>query len=229
MTTAHCGTTARIDGGQWHTLRVTVTTGAASRVKILLDEHLVLDDSTTALGAAKIGRLVLGTGATTNGETYDADFDLVAADPLPIGDIVSPTTPTGLTARAVSGLRVNLAWRPASDDTRVTGYDVFRNGVPVAITGTAPSFADTTVDGLASYVYTVRARDAAGNVSPLSAGAAVETPIVLRESFNNAASLRRFSPAAGLQWNASTHALRLRTAPTDGSRCPVRPRACTRA
>ena len=64
-------------------------------MKILLDEHLVLDDSTTALGAAKIGRLVLGTGATTNGETYNADFDLVAADPLPIGDIVSPTTPTG--------------------------------------------------------------------------------------------------------------------------------------
>ena len=53
-------------------------------------------------------------GVTTNAENYAADFDLVAADPLPIGDIVSPTTPTGLAVRGVSGLRVNLAWRPGS-------------------------------------------------------------------------------------------------------------------
>src|SRR5206468_5025206 len=123
VTTAHCGAPARIDDGQWHTLRVTVTTGASPRVRILLDEHSVVDDTTTALGPARIARLVLGTGVTTNAENYAADFDLVAADPLPIGDIVSPTTPTGLAVRGVSGLRVNLAWRPARDDTRVTGYD----------------------------------------------------------------------------------------------------------
>jgi chitodextrinase len=209
VATAHCGSAARIDDGQWHTLRVTVTTGSSSRVRILLDEHQVLDDTSTALGSAKIGRLVLGTGVTTNGQTYAADFDLVAADPLPIGDIVSPTPPTGLAAHAVSGLRVDLSWRRATDDTGVTGYDVFRNGEPVAITGPTPSFADTTVDGLASYVYAVRARDAAGNVSPLSSGAGVDTPIVLRETFDRASSLRRFSPAAGLQWNRAQHALRL--------------------
>jgi len=198
-------TTARVDDGQWHLLRVTGTTGGSPHIRVLLDEHPVVDTA-APLGTQKIARLLLGTTVTG---TFAADFDLVAADPLPIGDIVSPRAPSALSARAVSGLRVNLTWTRSTDDTGVTGYDVFRNGVPVAITGPTPSFADTTVDGLASYVYTVRARDAAGNVSPLSPGAAVDTPIVLREDFDSAASLRRFSPAAGLAWNASTRALRL--------------------
>lgn len=72
---------------------------------------------------------------------------------------------SAISAKAVSGLQVNVAWSASADDVGVAGYLVFRNGLPVGATA-GTGFVDRTVDGLASYAYTVRARDAAGNVSP---------------------------------------------------------------
>ncbi|HZG05554.1 MAG TPA: fibronectin type III domain-containing protein [Streptomyces sp.] len=93
------------------------------------------------------------------------------------GDTRPPSAPTGVTAQAGSATSVHVMWNSSTDDTEVTGYEVHRSGrkvkdVPgerhmVDIGGLKPSTAHT---------FTVRARDAAGNLSPYSAKVSVTTP-----------------------------------------------------
>ncbi|WP_327001743.1 DUF4832 domain-containing protein [Dactylosporangium sp. NBC_01737] len=91
-------------------------------------------------------------------------------------DCTAPSAPTGLAVTATTPTSIALSWSPATDNVGVTGYLVFRNGTQVA----APAGTSYTDTGLAggSYTYTVRARDAAGNLSPASAPltAATATP-----------------------------------------------------
>jgi chitodextrinase len=108
---------------------------------------------------------------------YDAASNLGApasasATTLASGDATAPSVPTGLQATVQKGRRVSLTWNASNDTVGVVGYDVYRNGSPVgAPTGT--SYNDRP--GRGTFTYQVRARDAAGNVSGLSAGATVTT------------------------------------------------------
>ena len=90
-------------------------------------------------------------------------------------DTTAPTAPTGLAATAQGPGRVDLTWAAGTDNVRVAGYDVLRDGVVVG-TPTATSFSDVTTQPVTTYRYQVRARDDSGNVSPLSAAATVTTP-----------------------------------------------------
>ncbi|MGH9079647.1 MAG: fibronectin type III domain-containing protein, partial [Acidimicrobiales bacterium] len=84
-------------------------------------------------------------------------------------DTSPPSTPTNLKGTAVSSHEIDLTWSQSSDNTGVTGYDVLRNGSPIAtVSGSTLSFADTTVAPSTTYQYAVDARDGAGNVSPPS-------------------------------------------------------------
>ncbi|WP_454320848.1 fibronectin type III domain-containing protein [Streptomyces phaeoluteigriseus] len=91
---------------------------------------------------------------------------VVAADRTP------PTRPGGATGRAAGSRAVQLSWTAATDDRKVVSYDVFQGGVKIHSVG--GSQTATVVTGLrpgTRYSFTVRARDAADNLSP--AGAAV--------------------------------------------------------
>jgi chitodextrinase len=89
-------------------------------------------------------------------------------------DTQPPTVPANLTATAVSSSQIDLAWSPSSDNVGVAGYRVFRNGTEVATTA-MPSHADTGLAANTTYTYNVRAFDAAGNPSALSAPASATT------------------------------------------------------
>jgi chitodextrinase len=91
------------------------------------------------------------------------------------GDTTAPSVPQGLTASAVAGPAASLTWTASTDNVGVTSYGVFRNGTSVGSTSST-SFTDSTVAAGATYSYTVNARDAAGNVSGLSAPASVTIP-----------------------------------------------------
>jgi chitinase len=89
-------------------------------------------------------------------------------------DTQAPTAPGNLRATGATTSSITLAWNASTDNVGVTGYDVFRDTARVG-GGTATSL---TVSGLAantSFVFTVRARDAAGNVSPASNQLSVRT------------------------------------------------------
>lgn len=103
-------------------------------------------------------------------ELYQAMSDFEAAK-VPVEtpvDVVPPAWSEGkdITASDVSRSSVKLTWTSAVDDTAVTNYRVYKNGVGIAtVTGDVYSY---TVRGLASnttYTFKTEAGDAAGNWS----------------------------------------------------------------
>lgn len=84
-------------------------------------------------------------------------------------DTRAPTVPSGVTATAGSATTVHVMWSAATDDRAVSGYAVYREGRKVKDLPATTLMTD--VVGLAPatlHRFTVRARDAAGNVSPPS-------------------------------------------------------------
>jgi glucose/arabinose dehydrogenase/PKD repeat protein len=90
-------------------------------------------------------------------------------------DATPPSTPTNLSATAVSSSQVNLSWTASTDNVGVAGYRVFRNGTSVG-TSTTTSFSDTGLLAATTHSYTVAAYDAASNTSPQSTAVTVTTP-----------------------------------------------------
>ena len=91
-------------------------------------------------------------------------------------DTSTPSVPTGVSATAISSAQVNLAWTASTDNTGVTGYDIYRNGTLLTTTsGTGASYSDTSATAGKLYSYTVDARDGAGNVSGQSTPPATAT------------------------------------------------------
>jgi hypothetical protein len=80
-------------------------------------------------------------------------------------DTVAPSVPTGLSA-TVSGSTVTLTWQPSTDNVRLDGYAVYRNGAYVGWARTA-TFTNLAVPA-GTWRYDLRAYDAAGNRSARS-------------------------------------------------------------
>ncbi|MGW6456920.1 fibronectin type III domain-containing protein [Streptomyces sp. NPDC055078] len=92
-------------------------------------------------------------------------------------DTESPTTPSSVTAQAGSATSVHVMWEKAADNKGVTGYEVFQKDTRVKSVPATKTMVD--VDELTpktAYSFTVRARDAAGNLSEPSPATAVTTP-----------------------------------------------------
>jgi len=89
-------------------------------------------------------------------------------------DTQAPTVPTNLTSPSQTTTSINLTWTASTDNVGVTGYDIYR-GTTLAGSSTTTSFSDTGLTADTLYSYTVRAKDAAGNVSAASAALSVRT------------------------------------------------------
>ncbi|QBZ96946.1 reprolysin-like metallopeptidase [Flavobacterium sangjuense] len=89
-------------------------------------------------------------------------------------DTTAPTAPT-LTASGTTTTTTNLSWSGATDNVAVTGYNVYKGGVFLASTTSATTYTATGLTASTSYTFTVRAKDAAGNISVDSNVASVTT------------------------------------------------------
>ncbi len=103
-----------------------------------------------------------------------------SADPTPAlafwtVDSTPPTPPAGLSATASSPFTVDLAWTAATDNTGVTGYDIYRDGSLYQTTGPVTTFIDPVLGG-STHTYSVAAVDIAGNISPPTSAVSVSTP-----------------------------------------------------
>jgi hypothetical protein len=85
-----------------------------------------------------------------------------------VPDTQAPTIPTGLTSSNVQQTSLTLSWTAATDNIGVAGYYVYQNGVQVSFVSSR-SVVITGLSAATSYAFTVKARDAAGNISPASA------------------------------------------------------------
>jgi len=91
-------------------------------------------------------------------------------------DTTAPSVPAGLASSNVTSTGATISWTASTDDTAVTGYQVLRNGTQVATVTTGTSYTDTSLAASTTYTYTVKAYDAAGNVSAASSALSVTTP-----------------------------------------------------
>ncbi|WP_208615809.1 fibronectin type III domain-containing protein [Streptomyces cellostaticus] len=92
-------------------------------------------------------------------------------------DRSAPTRPLRPAGRAVGSRAVQLSWAASRDDRGVVSYDVCQGGAKIHSVG--GNQTATVVTGLrpgTRYVFTVRARDAADNLSPASAPVRLTTP-----------------------------------------------------
>lgn len=127
-------------------------------------------------------------------------------------DTVAPSAPTGLAASSSSSTSVSLSWNASTDNVAVTGYRVYRNGTQVGtLTVSAPhsgtvNYTDTSsLQGSTTYTYTVRAYDAASNLSGQSNQASVTTPDTIAPSVPTGLSGTAASGTkVNLTWNASS-------------------------
>ncbi|TJZ99404.1 hypothetical protein FCI23_45960 [Actinacidiphila oryziradicis] len=87
--------------------------------------------------------------------------------PMPAADTQAPTTPGTPTASTPYTTRVNLSWPASTDNWAVTDYLVYRDGVLAATTPDTSTVVNGETPGQ-TYQFTVKARDAAGNLSPAS-------------------------------------------------------------
>lgn len=91
-------------------------------------------------------------------------------------ETTAPGSPTSLAATASGSQVVNLTWTAPSDNIGVAGYQIFRGGSLVAVKqGATSGWSDSQLDGSTLYSYTVKAFDAAGNLSAASSAASATT------------------------------------------------------
>ena len=149
--------------------------------------------SNYALGS---GIQVVASGAVSSGTSPCAP------------DTTAPSTPSGVSASAIDANSVRVQWAASSDNVGVAGYRVLRGATEVASVTSGLSYVDNGLTASTSYNYTVRAFDAAGNVSTASSAATVTTPAPADTQAptvpSNLSSSAIGTGSATLSWTAST-------------------------
>jgi chitodextrinase len=174
------------------TLRASTPTGnqvtvtwAASSDNVAVDHYSLERDGVVV--ASPPGTTHLDTGLVpgttydyvvravdTSGNTGPPSATIHVLNPLP-RDTTAPTRPTSLTGSLQSPTRSSLSWLASTDNVGVTGYRITRDGRTIATVATR-TYVDNAMPSNATHVYTVRALDAAGNLSSASSSASVIAP-----------------------------------------------------
>jgi chitodextrinase len=129
-------------------------------------------------------------------------------------DSTAPSTPSSLTATAVSSTQISLVWVASTDNVGVAGYRIERcsgascSSFAQIATSTTTSFTNTGLTASTSYSYRVRATDAAGNLSGYSNTASATTQASSDNTAptapSNLVATASSSSQIGLTWAAST-------------------------
>jgi endonuclease I len=85
----------------------------------------------------------------------------------PSSDTQAPTAPTSLASTSKTSSTISVSWTASTDNVGVTGYNVYANGVlKTTVAGLTATITGLTAS--TSYNLTVKANDAAGNISATS-------------------------------------------------------------
>ena len=82
-------------------------------------------------------------------------------------DTIAPTAPANLTASATTTTATTLTWTASTDNIGVTGYNIY-SGTTLLGTSTTTSSNITGLTPSTAYSFSVKAKDAAGNLSAAS-------------------------------------------------------------
>ncbi|OWP84032.1 secretion protein [Flavobacterium davisii] len=103
-------------------------------------------------------------------DVNNANITVVAGS----SDTIAPTAPTALTASGTTEISTSLSWIASTDNVGVTGYDVYQDTVLIGSTATT-TYNVTGLTASTSYTFTIKAKDAAGNISNASNAITVTT------------------------------------------------------
>jgi chitodextrinase len=182
-TVAHRDTTASITV-IWQTDRM-ATTQVFYGGSTALDQSIENRDGALAHTATITGLLLntayyLQIGSTNINDTR-------SSAPVKLGEVLVVHTPSDidgippsapLTAVAIPGnAQAFVRWQDVSDVSGISGYEIHRNGIPIAFNVTDTMYYDQTVINGVSYQYEIAAIDRAGNVGHWASTTAI-TPDV---------------------------------------------------
>ncbi|TVX92928.1 lytic polysaccharide monooxygenase [Paenibacillus agilis] len=98
-------------------------------------------------------------------------------------DTVAPTAPASLSATGTTTTSVSLAWNAASDNVGVTGYQIFNGSTLIgSVSGSTLNYTAAGLTSNTAYTFTVKAVDAAGNVSGASNAVSATTAPVANDT-----------------------------------------------
>ncbi|MFE3867580.1 reprolysin-like metallopeptidase [Flavobacterium sp. LS2P90] len=118
--------------------------------------------------------LTASTAYTFSVKAKDAAGNISAASNVvnvttlaPVADTTAPTAPTTLAASGTTATTTNLSWTASTDNVGVTGYDVYQ-GATLKATVTTTTYSVAGLTAATAYTFSVKAKDAAGNISASS-------------------------------------------------------------
>ncbi|MGE0089328.1 MAG: GEVED domain-containing protein [Bacteroidales bacterium] len=123
-------------------------------------------------------------------------------------DTQAPTAPSNLASANITQTSFTLSWTASTDNVGVTGYEIYQNGT-LKGTSTTTSYNVTGLTAATTYSYTVKAKDAAGNISAASTAKSVTTLAVVTDTQaptvpTNLTSANITQTSFTLSWTAST-------------------------
>jgi len=112
-----------------------------------------------------IRRINIQNNSSTGVTAY---FDNIQISTPPAADTQAPTSPSNLTASSISQTGLTLTWTASTDNVGVTNYQVYQGATLLSgtVTGTTYLVAGLTCN--TQYSFSITAKDAAGNTSPVS-------------------------------------------------------------
>ncbi|WP_396591852.1 fibronectin type III domain-containing protein [Allomuricauda sp. R78024] len=127
------------------------------------------------------------------------------------GDTQAPTAPT-LSSTAQTDTTADLSWTGATDDTGVTGYNIFKDGVLETTLGNVGTYQVIGLTASTTYNFTVTAMDAAANQSAVSN----ITPVTTDASGGSSGGGGTWTEASGnLSYTTGNVGIGTSTIPTD--------------
>ncbi len=118
-------------------------------------------------------------------------------------DVTAPVLAGTLTMTVYAAGTVSLSWPAATDNVRVAGYSLSRDGAPVAVVS-SPSFADAGLGQARTYQYDVVALDMAGNASGPLHGSIYLPDVSAPSTPGTLSAQPAGSRAVNLAWGAAT-------------------------
>ena len=106
--------------------------------------------------------VILGSNLAAEGGGRNAMYSVIIVPTA--RDLEPPTAPASLQVSCATAAVVGLRWTASTDDIKVAGYRIMRDGATIATTPNA-FFSDTAVAASTQYTYIVTAFDAAGNTT----------------------------------------------------------------
>jgi uncharacterized protein YkwD len=182
-------TPASLSPGQSSTLQWSVTGATAVTI-----DNGIGTVTGTSLRVTPAQTTTYRINAANNWGTTSATVTVTVVPVVPTGDTQPPTTPGNLTVLATGAPSVVLSWTASADNVGVFSYQILRNGgVYASLPSTARSFTDAAVSAGTTYIYSVRAFDAAGNTSAPTPSVPVTTPAAAGSNACPGAATNAFS------------------------------------